>query len=250
MTEATFLFDVVLRNFELAQLGLVWLALRDLMRGELRLGSGKSRGFGRARGDLASCDVAYVGPRPEDEAPALLGAGHVWRGAAAYGFPPEDAIDVEGASYERIGIWTHLRAGGPGLPWDAIERRAVAALEAYVPTPAALRARQPGVSEIGTRGTSSPAGLRRVESAPRSRVAATTRPVRGLETAPSQGEVSGQSASGPERAVPEGAEPERAEPERAEPEQVQSEAVVGHAGLEERDQSGPEPPESEGPPEQ
>lgn len=206
VTDATFLFDVVLRNFELAQLGLVWLALRDMMRGELRLGSGKSRGFGRARGELVSSDVAYVGPRPEEEAPALLGAGHVWRGAAAYGFPAEDIIAVEGASYERAGVWTHLRTSDQGLPWDAVERRAVAALEAYAPTPAALRARQPGGAAAGARGTPTPAAPRRAEPAPRPRIAATTRPVRGLQQAAPQAEGPAPSAAEPGLSGPDAGE--------------------------------------------
>jgi CRISPR-associated RAMP protein (TIGR02581 family) len=140
--DSAFTFDVVMRNFELAQLGLVGYALRDLLDGELRLGSGKSRGLGRVNGEIVACEPAYVGSRPDDEAPALLGAGHVWRGAATYGFPADDSVPCEHATYVREGIRTFVRVVPVSFPWQALFALASTSLRGYSPSQQMRRLRQ------------------------------------------------------------------------------------------------------------
>lgn len=144
-TEVTFAADIVLRNFELAQLGLLGLALRDLLEGELRIGSGRSRGLGRLRGQIVSCDVSTIG-RQDDVVPALVGVGNGLRGGGAYGLPADDLLSVDGATYEPVGIRTYLRVPSEAFPWDALYRRAEETLTAYAPAPSMLRARQPGTN--------------------------------------------------------------------------------------------------------
>jgi hypothetical protein len=50
-----------LRNFELWQLGLVALALRDLGEGRIRIGHSKSRGYGRVNLEVRSAELGYYG---------------------------------------------------------------------------------------------------------------------------------------------------------------------------------------------
>jgi CRISPR-associated RAMP protein (TIGR02581 family) len=67
VTRGTFKGKVQLRNFELWQVGLLALVLRDLREGRIPLGFGKSRGLGEIRADLGPLTVRYVGARREGE---------------------------------------------------------------------------------------------------------------------------------------------------------------------------------------
>lgn len=61
VTRGQFQVTLSLENFELWQLGLVTIALRDLGSGLCPIGYGKSRGLGRMAVTLASLEVGYPG---------------------------------------------------------------------------------------------------------------------------------------------------------------------------------------------
>ena len=103
VTEGRFVTPLAVRNFTLAQLGLLALALRDLAEGRLALGFGKSRGFGRVGVEVTALTIRYPGCAVRDGAlttfagtpigPAdqVYGAG-VFPGTTGYGFPfPDEA---------------------------------------------------------------------------------------------------------------------------------------------------------------
>jgi CRISPR/Cas system CSM-associated protein Csm3 (group 7 of RAMP superfamily) len=105
VTEGRFETRLALRNFSLAQLGLVALALRDLADGRLALGFGKSRGFGRMGLEIASAGFRYPGCAVQDGelrtlAGVVIGPADQLHGAGAfpdtarYGFPTPDAVPL------------------------------------------------------------------------------------------------------------------------------------------------------------
>lgn len=60
LTEGEFTTTIRLRNFELWQLGLLGLAVRDLCLGRVRVGYGKSRGFGSVSGRLDKLELRSI----------------------------------------------------------------------------------------------------------------------------------------------------------------------------------------------
>ncbi len=61
VTKGTFYGDLVLRNFELWQVGLLAIALRDIGRERVPLGFSKSRGLGRVSLSYQALEIAYPG---------------------------------------------------------------------------------------------------------------------------------------------------------------------------------------------
>ena len=59
ITSGTFRTTISVRNFELWQLGLLYYLLCDFKDERLRVGSGKSRGLGRVKGEVRSFRIAY-----------------------------------------------------------------------------------------------------------------------------------------------------------------------------------------------
>ncbi len=59
LTKGNFKGEIRLRNFELWQLGLLGLALRDLENERLRIGFAKSRGLGQVKAEVNSVTVSY-----------------------------------------------------------------------------------------------------------------------------------------------------------------------------------------------
>jgi CRISPR-associated RAMP protein (TIGR02581 family) len=94
-TEGTFWTRIYLRNFTLAQLALIGLALRDLGEGRVGLGFGKSRGLGQVTIGWGRLELRYplaslkTPPPPSDK---LLGVGALCAPAlsASYDFPRDD----------------------------------------------------------------------------------------------------------------------------------------------------------------
>jgi len=54
--------EITLRNFQIWQLALVWMALRELTDGYQQIGSGKSRGLGRVVCAVDTIDLRQFGP--------------------------------------------------------------------------------------------------------------------------------------------------------------------------------------------
>lgn len=61
VTNGAFKTAIHLRNFELWQLGLLALVLRDLEEGLIPIGFGKSRGLGEVKAQVTSFGVRYIG---------------------------------------------------------------------------------------------------------------------------------------------------------------------------------------------
>jgi CRISPR/Cas system CSM-associated protein Csm3 (group 7 of RAMP superfamily) len=68
LLEAKFRFEVKLRNFELPHVMLMGVLLTDLERGNIAIGSGRNKGYGRVRLSACSIQLAYLGlSAPPDE---------------------------------------------------------------------------------------------------------------------------------------------------------------------------------------
>lgn len=61
VTKGKFQTTIHLRNFELWQLGLLALVLRDLEEGLIPIGFGKSRGLGEVKAQVSSFSIRYIG---------------------------------------------------------------------------------------------------------------------------------------------------------------------------------------------
>lgn len=78
VTEGTFKTIIQLRNFELWQLGLLALVLRDLEEGLVPIGFGKSRGLGEVKAHVRSFNVRYIGTQHRVNQ-TILPDGHALR---------------------------------------------------------------------------------------------------------------------------------------------------------------------------
>lgn len=131
-TEGEFQTRIHLKNFTLAQLGLIGLVLRDLNEGWFGLGFAKSRGMGSTEVSLRSATVRYpsclldensgqikaLGSNRSWSPNLLLGAGEFLNSAErqAYGFPETDhqTADVEAQSMD-LGVGVSLTWTGDGV---------------------------------------------------------------------------------------------------------------------------------------
>jgi CRISPR-associated RAMP protein (TIGR02581 family) len=101
-TSGTFSTKIHLKNFSLAQLGLLGLVLRDLNDGWFGIGFGKSRGLGTVSVEYKSAIVRYPGCQIVDKKLQMMGRGRKsWNhtmllgageflGKNPYGFPESD----------------------------------------------------------------------------------------------------------------------------------------------------------------
>ena len=100
VTRGAFEGELCLRNFQLWQVGLLALALRDLSLGRVPIGFGKSRGLGQVKVTYQKLEVsypAYVGPTDKRLAERLYGVtqfpvGKQEGSQDGYDFFPEPAI--------------------------------------------------------------------------------------------------------------------------------------------------------------
>lgn len=77
-TEGVFALNIVIRNFERWQVGLLALVLRDLREGYLRIGFGKSRGLGQISLTFDELHLSYTGIKASDgRLNNLLGVGEL-----------------------------------------------------------------------------------------------------------------------------------------------------------------------------
>ncbi len=93
--DVAFKTQVYLRNFEIWQLGMVLLAVKDLEDGLIRLGSGTSRGFGNVQGAVGEITINHVGlqaGRPDNE---IWGLGQFLSAAEGnYGAVKDDRLTL------------------------------------------------------------------------------------------------------------------------------------------------------------
>jgi CRISPR-associated RAMP protein (TIGR02581 family) len=101
VTKAKFTTTIHLRNFELWQLGLLALVLRDLAEGLIPIGFGKSRGLGEVKATVDKFSVRYVGQSDSslsNPTQTLYGIGALAATeCAAYGLDENDTISLENA---------------------------------------------------------------------------------------------------------------------------------------------------------
>ncbi len=105
-TGGKFTTTLTMRNFTVAQLGLLALTLRDLRLARLNLGFAKSRGLGRVALTIDEAIFRYpmgeILPGVEDGVLPGVGAllhQHEAMAAAAYGYQPDDLLRIEGLTY-------------------------------------------------------------------------------------------------------------------------------------------------------
>ncbi len=100
VTRGEFLAGLTLRNFQLWQVGLLAVALRDMAEGRVPLGFGRSRGLGRVRLRYDRLEITYPGRFHDDGGQkfdqALYGVTALMSAADAepYGFYPEDPLPL------------------------------------------------------------------------------------------------------------------------------------------------------------
>lgn len=133
-TQGEFNTKIHLKNFTLAQLGLIGLVLRDLDEGWFSLGFAKSRGMGLVEVRLNSAVVRYPGCVLDDsDRISLLGSNKTWSptrllGAGVfledsereqYGFPDDDKQETPVRATEmELGFGVELKWEGQELVPD------------------------------------------------------------------------------------------------------------------------------------
>lgn len=124
ITEGTFATTLHLRNFELWQLALVGFVLQDLADALVRIGSGKSRGLGKVRGEISAVRVDFLGPKaPQLEGGqlALRGVGALFDSAKDYGMVEHDEVSVPfHGEWKSNGVRHTAIFPGDSFPWSAI----------------------------------------------------------------------------------------------------------------------------------
>ena len=88
--------DIYMRNFEVWQLGILMLIVTDLEDGLIRIGSGRSRGFGNVKATISEVSVNYLGAVNGRSANDVWGLGKLL-GNGSYGTDTDDKVTVEQA---------------------------------------------------------------------------------------------------------------------------------------------------------
>ncbi len=97
--ETTFTTTLHLRNFEIWQLGMLFVFVQDMEDELIRLGSGRSRGLGKVKGSISDKGVllssARVDKQHEEPDSELWGLGH-WldKEASTYGTSTGDILKL------------------------------------------------------------------------------------------------------------------------------------------------------------
>lgn len=103
----TFQTDILLRNFEIWQLGAILAVIQDLEDELIRLGSGKSRGLGKVAGKVERVDIQYINTSVlMNPLPTILGLGKFLNGEReAYKVFEDDEIGLEvPLEFEKKGV--------------------------------------------------------------------------------------------------------------------------------------------------
>jgi len=126
-TAGSFTTKIHLKNFTLAQIGLIGLVLRDLNEGWFGIGFAKSRGMGTVEVDYTEALVQYPGCVVQNDKIQLLGGQKTWETnmllgvgefldteeCSRYGFPADDKQDTPvGAQSMELGLGVQLRWQG------------------------------------------------------------------------------------------------------------------------------------------
>jgi CRISPR/Cas system CSM-associated protein Csm3 (group 7 of RAMP superfamily) len=148
VTAGTFKTVLHLKNFTLAQIGLLSLALRDLSLERIRLGFAKSRGLGVVSARVEALTLHYPLCELEGEslrmfggkeldAAKLYGVGAFVDESEGYGYPKEDTATLpDGYVYSGDG-WLGTEVSAPpldsnGVDWQTLGRACVPKWKAEV----------------------------------------------------------------------------------------------------------------------
>lgn len=124
--------QIVLTNFELWQVGLLVLALRDIDAGEVRVGFAKSRGLGAVHAKIERAVVRYPFDRQRDYSGQLFGVGALFKDEeerTRYGYLAADRQAVTAGTVDE----TQSRWGRPTLVFeaDAVDALRMASVDAW-----------------------------------------------------------------------------------------------------------------------
>jgi len=95
ISNVTFATDVLLRNFEIWQLGAMLLFVQDLADGFIRIGSGKSRGLGAVKGSVTQLAIHHLGTTQGRAPEEIWGLGKFLGNDSTYGTLPTDSLRVD-----------------------------------------------------------------------------------------------------------------------------------------------------------
>jgi len=148
VTAGDFKTTLYLKNFTLAQIGLLSLVLRDLSAERVRLGFAKSRGLGVVTAKVTEWTLRYPLCELENEELRLLGGktldktklygvGAFVAESEGYGYPPSDEVALpENYRYARdgwLGVEVHAPSrDGDGADWQPLGRACVPKWKAVV----------------------------------------------------------------------------------------------------------------------
>lgn len=135
-TVGEFCTKIHLKNFSLAQLGLIGLVLRDLNDGWFGIGFAKSRGLGTVQVQLNKAIVQYPGCILEERQIRVIGSQKQWphtlllgageflttEEAKRYGFFPEDLTNPEDRQNTPVGGQPMDLGFGVQLTWSGEEQ--------------------------------------------------------------------------------------------------------------------------------
>ncbi len=104
--DVAFATQVYLRNFEVWQLGMVMLAVKDMEDSLIRLGSGTSRGFGNIVGAVGEVTISHMGRQGKRPTTEIRGLGHYLTSTDGnYGVKEDDRLLLSSApEVEQRGI--------------------------------------------------------------------------------------------------------------------------------------------------
>ncbi|MDP2859270.1 MAG: CRISPR-associated RAMP protein Csx7 [Bacillota bacterium] len=109
---AVFRSEVLLRNFECWQLSLILAVVQDMADGLLRIGGGRSRGFGAVKGAIPVLGLHHLGVPQEQLGGAIWGLGR-FLNDGTYGTSPDDLLRMQPPlNWQRRGIRLHTEVPG------------------------------------------------------------------------------------------------------------------------------------------
>ncbi|MHB8597666.1 MAG: type III CRISPR-associated RAMP protein Csx7 [Ktedonobacteraceae bacterium] len=130
-TGVAFETDIHVRNFEVWQLGMLFLVMQDMEDELIRIGSGRSRGLGKVKAELSggSKGIIISGIRNNSEpASELWGLGR-WLNDGSYGTLPDDLLTLA----SDVGSSIHgVRSTRTFTDDDMVKKLSVAAIEKFI----------------------------------------------------------------------------------------------------------------------
>ena len=127
INEGLFATAMHIRNFELWQLGLIGFVLQDLTDGFIRIGFGKSRGFGKVSGEIKRVRLHFLGanaPQPSDGKLPIRGVGSLFQESENYGMMTPDETPIEFThELQSNGVRTTATFPDDTFPWQEVASR-------------------------------------------------------------------------------------------------------------------------------